>query len=89
MSDHDMYPLDHKDEDDFFDEIDDQNHGGGVGDAALDEYEMVCFFLFLFLFRFAFLYLFFELFYVFMYVFIELGENWVFDVFGDWNSLLR
>ncbi|KAL3032611.1 hypothetical protein AAZX31_02G092000 [Glycine max] len=41
MSDHDMYPLDHKDEDDFFDEIDDQNHGGGVGDAALDEYEML------------------------------------------------
>ncbi|RDX65925.1 hypothetical protein CR513_55368 [Mucuna pruriens] len=41
MSYHDMYPFDHMDEDDFFDEIDDQNHGGGAGDAALDEYEML------------------------------------------------
>ncbi|KAG4937620.1 hypothetical protein JHK82_051849 [Glycine max] len=41
MPDHDMYHFDHMDEDDFFDEIDDQNHGRGVGDAALDEYEML------------------------------------------------
>ncbi|KAG2403873.1 uncharacterized protein HKW66_Vig0107930 [Vigna angularis] len=39
MSNHDdMNPFDQMDEDDFFDEIDYQNHGG---DAALDEYEML------------------------------------------------
>jgi len=45
MSNHDdMNPFDQMDEDDFFDEIDYQNHGG---DAALDEYEMVFPILFL------------------------------------------
>jgi len=43
MSYHDMYPFDHMADEDFFDDIDDQNYGGGVGDVALDEYEMVCF----------------------------------------------
>ncbi|WVZ04692.1 hypothetical protein V8G54_018038 [Vigna mungo] len=39
MSNHDdMNPFDQMEEDDFFDEIDYQNHGG---DAALDEYEML------------------------------------------------
>jgi len=40
-----MNPFDQMDEDDFLDEPDYQNH---AGDAALDEYEMVCFFHFLF-----------------------------------------
>jgi len=45
MSNHDdVNPFDQIDEDDFFDEVGYQNHGG---DAALDEYEMVCFFHFL------------------------------------------
>lgn len=88
MSNHDdMNPFDQMDEDDFFDEIDYQNHGG---DAALDEYEMVCFFFISYsLFRFAFLFLIFS---CFMYLFIELRGSFFFFflcVFGDWNSLLR
>lgn len=42
MSFHDLYPFDHMDEDDFFDDIDDDdNPAEAVAEAALDEYEML------------------------------------------------
>ena len=31
---------------DFIDEIEDENYGGGGGDMGLDEYEVVCFLFF-------------------------------------------
>lgn len=44
MSYHDMYPFDHMEEDDFFDDVDEQEEfDGAAEDVPLDEYEMVGF----------------------------------------------
>lgn len=50
-SNHDLYPFDQMPEEDFLEEIDDQNYGGGVQDVVgigIDEYQMVFFFFFFF-----------------------------------------
>ncbi|AES77949.1 putative transcription factor WD40-like family [Medicago truncatula] len=42
MSYHDMYPFDHMEEDDFFDDVDEQEEfDGAAEDVPLDEYEML------------------------------------------------
>lgn len=44
MSYHDMYPFDHMEEDDFFDDVDEQEEfDAAAEDVPLDEYEMVGF----------------------------------------------
>lgn len=50
MSHHNLNEFDYMagagEMEDFIDEIEDENYGGGAADMGLDEYEMVCFLFF-------------------------------------------